>query len=242
MTIETNHFQWSDIISITENTYSNYLKLDDKNKDKYVKAELQVTYTQEAIDDLRRFSGLEDPLKILRQQLVGRSQDEMCKLVFRHMKYHCGKPLRLTLGENEQTYRPILDYFNRNEEYLSDYDYMIMDIKQYTSLLNSNFPLFESSDWNQISSSESSLPISKIAKYRNLDVYVTWHFPDKDLQTSERLLSFDCIIGKTGWIEADIIKMDPEIMEGSNTNKMFDKCLLKMSFPIKRGFIKIKSI
>jgi hypothetical protein len=237
MTTEETQFQWSDIISITENTYTTYLKLNKKDRDKYIKTQVKVEFSKNQLDDIQRFTGISDPMKMIRSQLTNHRQDEMCKMILKHMKYHCGKPLKLTLSKDDR-YKPINDYFVRNAEYLSDYDYILMDQRQYISLLNNDFPLFNSDEWKTVSTYESSSAISKIAKYRNLDVYVTWHFPDKDIQSSERLLDFDCIIGKRDWVETDVIRMEPIELPLS----LVDKSLVKVTFPIKRGFMKIKSI
>lgn len=238
MTTEETQFQWSDIISITENTYTTYLKLDKKDRDKYIKTQVAVEFSQQQLDDLKRFSGDIDPMKILRTNLTQHRQDEMCKMILKHMKYHCGKPLKLTLGEDHDKYKPINDYFIRNSEYLSDYDYMIMDQRQYISLLNNDFELFKSNEWKTVSTAETSSAISKIGKYRNLDVYVTWHFPGLyGLSSSERLLDFDCIIGKRDWVETDVIRMEPI----KSSSSLVDKSLIKVTFPIKRGFMKIKA-
>ena len=48
---------------------------------------------------------------------------------------------------------------------------------------------------------------------------------------------FDTIIGKKGWIDIDTIKAQ----EGSTEDGYANKYLLKMSFPVKRGFMRISA-
>lgn len=151
------------------------------------------------------------------------------------MKYHCGKPLRLSLIEKGPAkHMPIIDYFERNRDYLADYDYMIIDQRQYVTLMEENFLLFQSHGFETISSVGSiNTPLTKVGKLKNLEVFTTWDYPDKDLRMDE----FDVIIGKRNWVDADLITAYSGKSETGYTNKY----LIKVSFPVKRGFMRLKA-
>ena len=150
----------------------------------------------------------------------------------KQMKYHCGKPLKLSLNEKGPAkHLPLIEYFERSKDYLADYDYILIDQRQYITLLDEDFLFFQAGD--EPGMEAVNIPFTKVGKIKNLDVFTTWLYPESDLQMNE----FDCIIGKKDWVEADMITAFSGEVEGGFMNKY----LMKMSFPVKRGFMRISA-
>jgi len=220
-------FQWSDILTTNETNYQDYIKLTKIERDKYMKFEVRATVTEEAKADLERF-GI-DAEAHLRSEFDREKDFSMSEILLKQMKYHCGKPLKINLVEKgPRKYQPIKDYFWRNVEYLTDYDYMIVDQQQFQNMIAEDFDLFDI-----VSTGPSIEPFTLVATLKNLKVYVVNDYPQKDLRMDE----FDTIIGKKGWIDIDTIKAQ----EGSTEDGYANKYLLKMSFPVKRGFMRISA-
>jgi len=235
MTIKDNIFQWSDVINITRNTYDTYLKLDKIERDKYIKTEVKATYPDEHIDDVESFTN-DYFSKHVEKEISAQLQISIGQMLLKHMKYHCGKPLKITMNNAiPDKHLPIIEYFERSRDYLQDYDYMIIEQKQYATLLDENFLLFQSHDFETYSGIGAiNQPLTKVGKLRNLDIFTTWDYPDSNIQAD----GFDCIIGKKDWVDMDTI----ELFSGEVSNGYSKKILLKTSFPIKRGFMRIKGV
>ncbi len=233
MTAEQQQFQWSDILSFTQSTYDTYLKLDRYNRDKYMKFKVRATITPGFNKDMTDMG--ESAKKQILESFEHQRDMSIQKMLLKQMRYHCGKPLKLSLNEKGPAkHIPIIDYFERNRDYLNDYDYIIIDQRQYTTLVDEDFLLFQSHDWKTYSGDGSiNNPLTKVGKLRNLDVFAVWEYPDKDLRSDE----FDVIIGKRNWIEADLITAH----QGETSDGYINKYLMKMSFPVKRGFMRLKA-
>lgn len=230
MTTDKTEFQWSDIISLTENTYDTYLRLDRNDRDKYMKFEVSAKTSEEIKEDLKRINV--DLGVHITSEFEKEKDLAMGELLLKQMKYHCGKPLKLKFVEKGPgKHIPLIDYFERNRDYLNDYDYMIIDQRQFSTLIDEDFLLFRSIEFKQ-SGGNYNRPLTHVGKLNNLDIFVTWYYPDKELRMDE----FDVIIGRKDWVEADIITAYTGETDTGYTNKY----LLKMQFPVKRGFMRIK--
>ena len=152
------------------------------------------------------------------------------------MKYHCGKPLQLTLEKGPGKHLPLIEYFERNKDYIADFDYLLISQQQYLTLLDEDFVFFSSGE--EPPSSSVNTPFVKVGKIKNLDVFATWMYPQDNIKQNE----FDVIIGKRDWIDADLIEAysGETELEGVKTGYM-NKYLMKMSFPVKRGFLRINA-
>jgi len=212
-----------------ETNYQDYLSLSKIDRDKYMKFQVAATVTDEIAEDLKKHSV--DPKTMLNTHFEREKDLAISSILLKQMKYHCGKPLKITLTEKGPTkYNPIKDYFWRNVEYLSDYDYMIIKESQFFNMINEDFDLFDVKP--AVDGSPS--PFTYAGKLKNLDIYTTLEYPQKDMRMDE----FDVIIGKKGWIESDLIKVsEDETEDGEFKNKY----LFKMSFPVKRGFMRIQA-
>ena len=239
MTTEINEFQWSDIISYTENTYDTYLKLENRDRDKYMKFEIKAEIDSDQHKEYTKFTG-KDINTAARELLLSDKQLTIASLLLKQMKYHCGKPLKLSLSEKGPAkHIPIIDYFERNKSYLKDYDYIIIDRNQYETLIEENFLLFQSHA-PPLKPIHNQQALKNVGKIGNLDVFATWDYPDKDLRMDE----FDVIIGRRDWVDLDLItayegKTYNDIEPGKEILRF--KYLLKMSFPVKRGFMRLKA-
>jgi hypothetical protein len=233
MTTEQQKFQWSDILSFTQSTYDTYLKLDRYNRDKYMKFKVEATVSPGFNKDMAAM-GESAKMQIL-DSFEHQKDMSIQRMLLKQMKYHCGKPLKLSLKEKGPAkHIPIIDYFERNRDYLADYDYMIIDQRQYATLIEENFLLFQSHGKEVLSGIGAiDQPLTNVGKLRNLDVFAVWEYPDKDLRSDE----FDVIIGKRNWIEADLITAH----QGETHDGYINKYLMKMSFPVKRGFMRLKA-
>lgn len=235
MTTETI-FSWSDLINYNNHTYTEYLQLDKSERDKYMKFEVKAT-----VGPTQRQSMSELGIDMSAQTesiLLHEHNLMLAKLLFKQMKYHCGKPLKISLTEKGPgKHLPIIEYFERSKDYLSEYDYMLLPAMQYDTLLDEDLLIFKGNSYS--SSGEigmnPSTPYKKVGKVGNLDIYVTYYYPDEIDYNG-----LDCIIGKKNWVDADLV----DVFNGESEtepNKFMIKSLMKLSFPVKRGFMRIQA-
>jgi hypothetical protein len=232
-TEETKTFQWSNIINIQEHTYTDYLKLSNLERDKFMKFEVKATNLDQQAEIQLQMDGV-DTTSMMLSTVKQNSDWQFAEILFKQMKYHCGKPLLLSITEKGPAkHLPIIEYFERNKDYLAEYDYMLLSSMHFKTLLDEDFILFKDIDQENLLNPHATDAIRKVGNIRNLDVYVTHVYPQKDMRMDE----MDFIIGKKAWVDVGTV----DVFQGITEVGAMVKQMCKMSFPVKRGFIRIKA-